>query len=39
VDFDLLIKRLRMYLPEEQSAREKFMKEHECRAVAGVSRG
>ena len=39
VDFDLLIKRLRMYLPEEQSAREKFMKEHECRAVSGVSRG
>jgi len=39
VDFDLLIKRLRMYLPEEQSAREKFMKEHECRAVAGGARG
>jgi ferredoxin--NADP+ reductase len=39
VDFDLLIKRLRMYLPEEQVAREKFLAEHECRAMAGVSRG
>ncbi len=42
VDFDLLIKRLRMYLPEEQAAREKFLAEHaahECRAMAGVSRG
>ncbi len=42
VDFDLLIKRLRMYLPEEQAAREKFLTEHaahECRAMAGVSRG
>jgi len=39
VDFDLLIKRLRMYLPEEQSARERFLAEHECRAVAGGARG
>ena len=39
VDFDLLIKRLRMYLPEEQSAREKFLADHECRAVAGGARG
>jgi ferredoxin--NADP+ reductase len=39
VDFDLLIKRLRMYLPEEQVAREKFLASHECRAMAGVSRG
>ena len=39
VDFDLLIKRLRMYLPEEQAARERFLAEHECRAVAGVARG
>jgi NAD(P)H-flavin reductase len=39
VDFDLLIKRLRMYLPEEQVAREKFLANHECRAMAGVSRG
>jgi ferredoxin/flavodoxin---NADP+ reductase len=39
VDFDLLIKRLRMYLPEEQVARERFMADHQCRAVAGASRG
>ena len=39
VDFDLLIKRLRMYLPEEQVAREKFLASHECRAMAGVARG
>jgi ferredoxin--NADP+ reductase len=39
VDFDLLIKRLRMYLPEEQVARERFLAGHECRALAGVSHG
>jgi ferredoxin--NADP+ reductase len=39
VDFDLLIKRLRMYLPEEQVARERFIADHECRATAGVARG
>jgi NAD(P)H-flavin reductase len=39
VDFDLLIKRLRMYLPEEQVARERFMTSHECRALAGGVRG
>jgi len=39
VDFDLLIKRLRMYLPEEQVARERFLATHECRALAGVSHG
>ena len=39
VDFDLLIKRLRMYLPEEQVARERFMSAHECRATGGVARG
>ena len=39
VDFDLLIKRLRMYLPEEQVARERFMAAHKCRAAAGVARG
>jgi NAD(P)H-flavin reductase len=39
VDFDLLIKRLRMYLPEEQVARERFMASHECRALAGGVRG
>lgn len=39
VDFDLLLKRLRMYLPEEQVARERFLAAHECRATAGVARG
>ncbi len=39
VDFDLLMKRLRMYLPEEQVARERFMAGHECRALAGGVRG
>jgi len=39
VDFDLLMKRLRMYLPEEQVARERFMADHECRALAGGVRG
>lgn len=39
VDFDLLIKRLRMYIPEEQVARERFMATHECRATAGIARG
>jgi len=42
VDFDLLIKRLRMYLPEEQSAREAYLKEqedHRCRALEGASHG
>lgn len=39
VDFDLLIKRLRMYIPEEQVARERFMGAHECRATAGIARG
>ncbi len=38
VDFDLLMKRLRMYLPEEQAARERFLASHECRALAGVAR-
>lgn len=37
VDFDLMIKRLRTYLPEEQEARERWLAErHACRAVAGV---
>jgi NAD(P)H-flavin reductase len=39
VNFDLLLKRLRMYLPEEQVARERFMANHECRALAGGVRG
>jgi ferredoxin/flavodoxin---NADP+ reductase len=39
VDFDLLIKRLRMYIPEEQVAREKFLADHECRAMGGSTNG
>jgi ferredoxin--NADP+ reductase len=38
VDFDLLIKRLRTYMPEEQAARERYLAAHECRAVGGGSR-
>jgi ferredoxin/flavodoxin---NADP+ reductase len=37
VDFDLMIKRLRTYLPEEQAARQRFLAEHECRALEGVN--
>jgi len=36
VDFDLLIKRLRTYLPEEQASRELYMAKHACRAVGGA---
>jgi ferredoxin--NADP+ reductase len=36
VDFDLLIKRLRTYLPEEQVARERFLAAHPCQAVEGA---
>jgi len=36
VDFDILIKRLRAYLPEEQVARERFMADHACRALEGA---
>jgi NAD(P)H-flavin reductase len=36
VDFDILIKRLRAYLPEEQVARERFMADHSCRALEGA---
>lgn len=38
VDFDLLIKRLRMYLPEEQAARQRHLELHQCRALAGDTR-
>lgn len=37
VDFDILIKRLRAYLREEQVAREKYMHDHECRALEGAA--
>ena len=36
VDFDLLIKRLRMYIPEEQVARERFLASHTCRCTEGA---
>lgn len=32
VDFELLIKRLRTYLPQEQLARQKFLESHRCEA-------
>jgi ferredoxin--NADP+ reductase len=37
VDFDVLLKRLRMFLPEEQEARERYMADHACRALEGVA--
>ena len=36
VDFGLLIKRLRMYIPEEQIARERFLASHTCRCTEGA---
>jgi ferredoxin/flavodoxin---NADP+ reductase len=39
VDFELLVKRLRMFLPEEQAARERYLSEHQCRAVEGAKNG
>jgi len=35
VDFDLLIKRLRMYLPQEQVARERYLEQCRCHAQGG----
>jgi hypothetical protein len=37
VDFDILIKRLRAYLPEEQLARQKHLADHACRALEGAA--
>lgn len=38
VDFDLMMKRLRTYLPEEQVARERYLRsEHTCQALKGAS--
>jgi NAD(P)H-flavin reductase len=39
VDFDLLIKRLRTYLPQEAEARERYQEAQACRALKGVSNG
>ena len=34
VDFDMLMKRQRIYLEQEEFARRRFLESHECRAVA-----
>jgi ferredoxin--NADP+ reductase len=34
VDFDMLIKRQRIYLEQEEIARRRFLESHECRAIA-----
>ncbi len=39
VDFDLLMKRLRTYLPQEKAARERFETAHACHAMEAVSNG
>jgi ferredoxin--NADP+ reductase len=39
VDFDLLIKRLRAFLPQEQEARQRFIASHKCRATEGAQNG
>jgi len=35
VDFDMLMKRQRIYLEQEEIARRKYLESHECRALAG----
>jgi len=35
VDFDMLMKRQRIYLEQEELARRRYLESHECRAVAG----
>jgi len=39
VDFDLLLKRQRIYLKEEELARKRFLEQHECRATAQTEVG
>jgi ferredoxin--NADP+ reductase len=39
VDFDLLLKRQRIYLKEEELARKRFLEQHECRATAAAEVG
>lgn len=39
VDFDLLIKRLRTYLPQEQLAKQRFFESHRCVALQGAGEG
>jgi len=36
VDFDLMMKRQRIYLEEEEIARKKYLAQHACRATDGV---
>jgi NAD(P)H-flavin reductase len=36
VDFDLMMKRQRIYLEEEEIARKKFLAQHACKATDGV---
>jgi ferredoxin--NADP+ reductase len=36
VDFDLMMKRQRIYLEEEEAARRRYLAEHECQAVNGA---
>jgi ferredoxin--NADP+ reductase len=35
VDFDMLMKRQRIYLEQEEEARNRYLASHECRAIAG----
>jgi len=35
VDFDMLMKRQRIYLEQEELARRRYLESHECRAIAG----
>jgi ferredoxin--NADP+ reductase len=34
VDFDMLMKRQRIYLEQEEIARRRFLESHECQAMA-----
>ena len=36
VDFDLMMKRQRIYLEEEEIARKKYLEQHACRATDGA---
>jgi len=35
VDFDMLMKRQRIYLEQEELARRRYLENHDCRAIAG----
>lgn len=36
VDFDLMMKRQRTYLEQEEAARQRFLREHDCQATRGA---